>query len=90
MQFRKKREMHNIGIVLLYNNACSHFAGETQTMIQQFQKEYFDYPPYSLDLTPFDYSLQMKRELCCKHFESKKPTFVSMKKVAYRKAGNQL
>jgi histone-lysine N-methyltransferase SETMAR len=44
-------------VVLLHDSACSHTstAARTQALLEHFNLELFDHPPYSPDLTPSVY-----------------------------------
>jgi histone-lysine N-methyltransferase SETMAR len=53
----KIRGMLTSGTVLLHDNACSHTAAHTQVLLEHFNWELFDQPPFSPDLTPSDYYL---------------------------------
>ncbi|GBM02173.1 Mariner Mos1 transposase [Araneus ventricosus] len=68
----KRRGMLSQGIVLLHDNARSHSAGVNQNLMQQFDWEQFDHPPYSPDLAPSDYHLflNLKREFGGRRFDS--------------------
>jgi transposase len=44
-------------VVLLHDNVRLHTAARTQTLLEQFNWELFDHPPYSPDLAPSDYHL---------------------------------
>jgi transposase len=45
------------GVALLHDNACQHTAACTQALLEHFNWELFDHPPYSPDLAPSDYHL---------------------------------
>jgi hypothetical protein len=45
------------GVVLLHNNALSHSAARTRALLEHFNWELFDHPPYNTDLAPSDYHL---------------------------------
>jgi transposase len=51
------------GVVLLHDNARSHTAARTKALLQQFNCEIFEYPPYSPDLAPSDYHLFTKMKV---------------------------
>jgi transposase len=38
--------------VVFHDNACLHTAARTQALLEHFNRELFDYPPYSPDLAP--------------------------------------
>jgi hypothetical protein len=44
-------------LVLLHDNVCLHTAARTQALLEHFNWELFDQPPYSLDVTPSDHHL---------------------------------
>jgi histone-lysine N-methyltransferase SETMAR len=45
------------GVVLLHDNAWPHTAAHTKALLQQFNWEIFEHPPYSPDLAPSNYQL---------------------------------
>jgi histone-lysine N-methyltransferase SETMAR len=45
------------GVVLLHDNARPHTAARTRALLEHFNWEFFDHPPYSSDLAPSDYNL---------------------------------
>jgi transposase len=45
------------GVVLLQDNAHSHTAAPTRALLEQFNWELSDHPPYSPDITPDNYHL---------------------------------
>jgi transposase len=47
------------GLVLFHDNACPHMSTtvHTQALLEHFNWELFDHPPYSPDLAPSDYHL---------------------------------
>jgi transposase len=47
----------SVFIVLLHDNACLHTAASTWALLEHFNWELFDHPPYSPDLAPSDYHL---------------------------------
>lgn len=53
----KRRRMLSFGIILIHDNARPHTAGVTQRLLEQFQWDIFDHPPYSPDLAPSDFHL---------------------------------
>jgi histone-lysine N-methyltransferase SETMAR len=55
----KRRGMLTSSVVLLHDNARPHMAARTRTLLEQFNWELFDHPPYSPDLAPSDYHLLM-------------------------------
>jgi hypothetical protein len=44
----------DISVVLLNNNVFLHIAACTRALMEHFNWELFDHPPYSPDLTPSD------------------------------------
>jgi transposase len=44
-------------VVLLHDNACPHTAARTRKLLEHFNRELFDHPPYSPDLAPSVYHL---------------------------------
>jgi histone-lysine N-methyltransferase SETMAR len=51
------REMLTSGVVLLHDNARPHRVACARVLLEHFNWELFDHPPYSPDLTPSDYRL---------------------------------
>jgi hypothetical protein len=49
--------MLTFGIVLLHDNPRLHTAARTSALLEHFNWELFDHPPYSPDLVPSDYHL---------------------------------
>jgi transposase len=49
--------MMTYGIVLFHDNARPQSAALTRTLLEHFDWELFDHPPYSPDLGPRDYYL---------------------------------
>jgi transposase len=45
------------GVVLLHENARPHTAARTRALLEHFNWELFDHPPYRPELTPSDYHL---------------------------------
>jgi transposase len=45
------------GELLVHDNAHPHTAAPTRALLQHFNWEFFDYPPYSPDLAPSNYHL---------------------------------
>jgi transposase len=43
------------GVVLLHDNARPHTAARIRALLQHFNWELSDHPPYSHDLAPSDY-----------------------------------
>jgi histone-lysine N-methyltransferase SETMAR len=44
-------------VVLLHDNARPYTAAHTRALLEHFNWELFDHPPYSPDLAPSDYHL---------------------------------
>jgi histone-lysine N-methyltransferase SETMAR len=58
MAIRNKRHgMLTYGVVLFHDNARPHTAARTRALLEHFNWELFDHPPYSPDLAPSDYDL---------------------------------
>jgi transposase len=53
----KRRGMLIYGVVLLHDNAFPHTAARTRALMEHFNWELSDYPPYSPDPVPSDYHL---------------------------------
>jgi histone-lysine N-methyltransferase SETMAR len=53
----KRRGMLTYGIVLFHDNAWSHTTDCNWILLEHFNRELFNHPPYSPDLTPSDYHL---------------------------------
>jgi histone-lysine N-methyltransferase SETMAR len=49
--------MLTFGIVLLHDNARPHTGARISALLEHFNWELFDQPPYSPDLAPSDYNL---------------------------------
>jgi hypothetical protein len=49
--------MLTYGVVLLHENARPHTAARTRALLEHFNLELFDHPPYRPDLAPSDYHL---------------------------------
>jgi hypothetical protein len=47
----------SVFIVLLYDDARPHTAARTRALLEHFNWELSDHPPYSPDLAPRDYRL---------------------------------
>jgi transposase len=64
--------MQTYGVVLLHEDSCSHSAAHTWALLEYFNWELFDHPPYSSDLTPSDYHLftYLKNWLGSQHFNN--------------------
>jgi hypothetical protein len=45
------------GVVLLHDNSRQHTDARTRAMLEYFNWELFDHPPYSFELAPRDYYL---------------------------------
>ncbi|XP_035231573.1 histone-lysine N-methyltransferase SETMAR-like [Stegodyphus dumicola] len=60
------------GIVLIHDNARPHSARVTQRLLQQFQWDIFEHPPYNPDLAPSDFHLfhELKQWLGGKRFQN--------------------
>jgi len=52
--------MFTKGVVLLHDNVRPHTAARTNVLINLFNCEIFDHPPYSPDLAQSDYRLFTK------------------------------
>jgi transposase len=48
---------YDVGVVLLHDNARPHTAARTRALLEHFNWELFDHPPYSPDFAPSDYHL---------------------------------
>jgi histone-lysine N-methyltransferase SETMAR len=53
----KRRGMLTSGAVLLHDNVHPHTAARTRALLENFNWELFDHPPYNPDLNPSDYHL---------------------------------
>jgi transposase len=60
----KRHGMLTKGVVLLHDNARPHTAARTKVLLQQFNWEIFEHPPYSQHLAPSDYHLFTKMKVC--------------------------
>jgi hypothetical protein len=54
---KKRHGMLTYGVVLLNDNVCLHMgtAACTRALLEYFNWELYDHPPYSSDLTPSNY-----------------------------------
>jgi len=59
----KRRRILGKGVVLLHHNARPHTAARTNALLQPFNWEIFDHPPYSPELAPSDYHLFSKMQV---------------------------
>jgi histone-lysine N-methyltransferase SETMAR len=55
------------GVVILHDNARPHTGARTQALLELFNWELFDRPPYSPDLAPSDYLLFTHLKNCWDH-----------------------
>jgi histone-lysine N-methyltransferase SETMAR len=78
---KKRHGMLTSGVVLLHDNTCLHIAACTQALLEHFNWELFDHPPYSPDLAPSDYYLfyYMKNWLESQRFNSNEELMESVK-----------
>jgi transposase len=69
---RRVMGMLTYGVVLLHGNVHPHTAARTRALLEHFNWELFDYPPYSHDLSPSDYHLFtcLKNWLESQHFKN--------------------
>ncbi|GFV77266.1 histone-lysine N-methyltransferase SETMAR [Trichonephila clavipes] len=49
--------MASNGVILLHDNTRLHTANAVKTILQQFQWEMPEHPPYSSDLSPSDFPI---------------------------------
>jgi hypothetical protein len=54
---KKMRGMMTSGVVLLHDNARPHTAVRTRALLEHFNRELLDHPPYNRDLAPRDHQL---------------------------------
>jgi hypothetical protein len=54
---RKRRGMLTYGVILLHDDVHLHTAVCTRAVLEHFNWELFDHPPYGPDLDPSDYHL---------------------------------
>jgi hypothetical protein len=55
-----QKKMHGMltsGVDFLHDNACPHTATHSRPLVENFNWELFDHPPYSPDFAPSDYHL---------------------------------
>jgi hypothetical protein len=57
-------EMLTYAVMLLHDNARRHTAARTPVLLEHFNWELFDHPPYSPDLAPSDYHLFTYLKIC--------------------------
>jgi hypothetical protein len=51
-------------VVILHDNARPHTAARTRALLEHFNWELSDHPPYSPDLAPIDYHLFNYLKIC--------------------------
>ncbi|XP_035230245.1 histone-lysine N-methyltransferase SETMAR-like [Stegodyphus dumicola] len=68
----KQRGMMTSGIGLIHDNARPQSTRVTQQLLQQFEWDIFENPPYSPDLAPSDFNLfpELKQWLEGQHFQN--------------------
>jgi hypothetical protein len=68
----KRHAMLTSGVVLLHDNTHLHTSARIWILLEHFNWELFDNPPYSPDLTPSDYHLftYLKNWLGSQHFSN--------------------
>jgi histone-lysine N-methyltransferase SETMAR len=73
--------MLTFGVVLLHDNACPHTAARTRALLEHFNRELYDHPPYSPDLTLSNYHLfiYLKNWLRPQHFSNNEEFMESVK-----------
>lgn len=66
----KRRGLLSKGVVFFHDNARPHTANVTKELLQEFDWDVFDHPPYSPDLAPSDFHLflHLKSFLGGRHF----------------------
>jgi transposase len=57
LQVLSNRVSENTQWIVLHDNARPHTAARTRALLEHFNWELFDHPPYSPDLAPSDYHL---------------------------------
>jgi histone-lysine N-methyltransferase SETMAR len=59
-------------VVLLYDNVRPHTTARTQALLEHFNRDLFDHPPYSPDLASSDYHLftYLRNQLLSQRFNS--------------------
>jgi hypothetical protein len=66
--------MLTCGVVLPRENVCLHAAARTRSLLEHFNWELFDHPPYCPDFTSSDYNLfthtYLKKRLGSQNFSS--------------------
>jgi histone-lysine N-methyltransferase SETMAR len=77
----KKRAMLTSGVVLLHDNASPHATARNRALLQHFNWELFDHPPYSPDLAPSAYDLltNLKNWLRSESFNNNEELMQSVK-----------
>lgn len=80
----KRRGMLTAGVVLIHGNARPHSGAATPQMLQQYQGGIFDYPPYSPDLAPNDFSLSWAQEIAKRETFPNKETTWKLISVCWR------
>jgi histone-lysine N-methyltransferase SETMAR len=69
----KRRRLLISGVLLLHDNTRPHTEARTRALLEHFNWELFDHPPYSPDLAQSDYHLftYLKNWLGSQHFNNK-------------------
>jgi transposase len=78
---KRGRGMLTTDVVFLHDNARSHTAACTQALLEHFNWELFDHPPYRRELTPSDYLMftYLKSWLGSQRFNNNKELMESVK-----------
>jgi histone-lysine N-methyltransferase SETMAR len=73
--------MLTYGLVILHGNARPHTTARIRTLLEHFNRELFDDPPYSPDLAPSDYYLftHLKNCLGSQRFSNKEEMMEGVK-----------
>jgi histone-lysine N-methyltransferase SETMAR len=76
--------------MLLQDKALPHTAARTRALLEYFSLEFFDHPPYSLDLAPSDYRLFifLKNWLPSQRFNNNEELMESVKMWLSSQAAN--
>jgi hypothetical protein len=89
--FRKKRRgMLIVSVVLFLDHACTHTAAFTGALLEHFNWELFDHPPYSLSVSSKDYHLftYLKNWLRSQRFKNNEELMEGVKTLLSSQAAN--
>lgn len=87
----RRRGLLSVGVVFLHDNARPHVARKTKELLERFQWEVIDHPPYSPDLAPSDFHLfaKLKMFLAGRHFATDEELKDAVTKFLYELAADE-